>query len=705
MSRSSRRSWRRCSTRRRPAGSSSAASARRRSAADGARADRGADPPARAWSGSGRPSASAGSGCSASRRCASLGGAETIVRDHLERALARSSPASRTSRARSSTTSSRRRARRSRTAHADLAEYAAWQGELGRCWRARHASGSSARSTAPAAAASGTRSSTTCSPTPCSPGARERRLERERQVAARRHRRLLARRASPRSPRSPWSPAIAVFALVEREQRPAHARQATCARARGERAARPAGRARPTAWRSRSRAARLEPDARSEAVLRQALFESRLRRFASGRGAGLGAPVQLRRAVAARRRRQPAHPPHDLAGGGARTFPRSGDGHRGGARARELLLSGDETAGRSCGARPRARSSRAFAAAAPSAVAFSDAEAGSLVTTLGGDGARRACRRRPRAPALPQPGPVLGGVLDPAGSLVATISREPGGEQRARVFDAASGGCSRSCRSSGSGTSRSARTARCSRPRSARRLDRALASPLGPAGPGAQRQRPGVEDVAFNPDGTLLAAAGVDGVTRVWTVATGDRLYLFTGHTNPVETVAWSPDGRALADASSDRSARLYAIRARARQGRRARRAARERRRHERARVRPDRSAHRDRRRGRRRAALGRGPEQRLASARVPRRSGLDGRVLAGRPPRRLGRWATTRPASGTSAPAGSSTSCARPAGRGRELQPDGRLVVTASSDGAARLWRAATGGRSARSRARRRCA
>ncbi|MGR6924318.1 caspase, EACC1-associated type [[Actinomadura] parvosata] len=66
-----------------------------------------------------------------------------------------------------------------------------------------------------------------------------------------------------------------------------------------------------------------------------------------------------------------------------------------------------------------------------------------------------------------------------------------------------------------------------------------------------------VWDVAFSPDGNLLATAGGDKKARIWDVTTGTLLLKVT-HTKTVNGVSFSPDGRHLATCSLDRSARIW---------------------------------------------------------------------------------------------------------------------------------------------------
>ena len=67
-----------------------------------------------------------------------------------------------------------------------------------------------------------------------------------------------------------------------------------------------------------------------------------------------------------------------------------------------------------------------------------------------------------------------------------------------------------------------------------------------------------INDIAFSPDGKLLALAGADGSVRFCDMQTGAEGNALTGHSHGITAIAFSPDGKYLATGSQDSTIRIW---------------------------------------------------------------------------------------------------------------------------------------------------
>ena len=91
-------------------------------------------------------------------------------------------------------------------------------------------------------------------------------------------------------------------------------------------------------------------------------------------------------------------------------------------------------------------------------------------------------------------------------------------------------------------------------------LDVSMWAADGAGGEPATGHQSAVYGLTFTPDGRLLATADIDGVIRVWEVATGTARCTFHGHEGELRATAINPRGDLLATGGQDRIIKLWAL-------------------------------------------------------------------------------------------------------------------------------------------------
>lgn len=70
--------------------------------------------------------------------------------------------------------------------------------------------------------------------------------------------------------------------------------------------------------------------------------------------------------------------------------------------------------------------------------------------------------------------------------------------------------------------------------------------------------RSGVSAVAYSPDGTRIASAGVDSSAKIWSASAGDLLLTYSGHDTALGPLAFSPDGTRIVSGDGNGVIRIW---------------------------------------------------------------------------------------------------------------------------------------------------
>lgn len=71
---------------------------------------------------------------------------------------------------------------------------------------------------------------------------------------------------------------------------------------------------------------------------------------------------------------------------------------------------------------------------------------------------------------------------------------------------------------------------------------------------------PGVQAIAFSPDGNRIASGGADKIVRIWDIQAGVEQTTYEGHATGIgfKSLDWSPDGKFIAAGSRDNVIRIW---------------------------------------------------------------------------------------------------------------------------------------------------